>query len=657
MTAVDDPALAALARPHGVAFPVVVQPDVSILVPVYGEYEMTVECLRTLAATVSRASFEVLVLDDESPDDRMGALAQVPGLRYVRAETNLGFLHNCNQGAAHARGRILLFLNNDTKVLPDFLDPLVDAIDADPTVGAVGSMLLYDNGVVQEAGGIVWGDGSGWNYGRHDTADNSRNLWLRDVDYCSGASLAVRRDLWDRLGGFDPRYAPAYYEDTDLCFGVRELGYRVVFQPRSRVVHLEGRSHGTDAQSGIKRQQTVNQQVFAAKWGHRLVDHFPPNPDFLYAARLRHRRPRIAVVDHLFPDPTRDSGSVRMSQLVETLHELGVQVHFIPMNLAAGGPLCDEWRSKGIEVFAGTFDLGDTLRQLAPALDAVLLSRPHVAARFLPDLRAVAPRLPVIYDMVDAHGLRELRRAELANDPVGARAARAYHALEVGLCGAADAVIAISDAEAAFMQQEAADIARFFVVSNIHPPVAQGPGPVGRDGVLFVGGYQHPPNVDAVQFLAHDVAPLLADPTTRITLAGAGPTADVAALASPTVTVPGWINDLTPLYDTSRVCVAPLRYGAGVKGKIGEALSHGVPVVTTSIGAEGLGLVHEETVLVADTAAEFAAAVDRLLTDDVLWLQLAAAGRRHIDEQFGRTAARRNVEAMLDVLLSPSWRR
>jgi GT2 family glycosyltransferase len=643
----------------GISFIPVADPVVSILIPIYGQLDVTLDCLRSLAAVQGRHSFEVLALDDATPHEAaphkdMSVLATVPGLRYLRSDTNRGFLGNCNWGAEHVQGRIILLLNNDTLVDPGFLDPLVDTIDSSPTIGAVGSLLVYPDGVVQEAGGIVWSDGSGWNYGRHDPGDNSRNLWLREVDYCSGASLAVRRDLWERLGGFDQRFAPAYYEDTDLCFQLREIGFRVMFQPLSRVVHLEGVSHGTDTSGGIKHKQVENQLVFVEKWAHRMLQQYPMSVDLLYCARVRHTGPRIAIVDHIFPEPDRDSGSVRMSQIVEIFHDLGFLVHFLPTSCVGKGPLADSWRAKGIEVFSGVYDLHDVLQQLSPTLDLVLLSRPHVASRFLFELRQHSPDLPVVYDMVDAHGLRELRQAELENDRYRANAAKANHVLELGLCAAADVAIAISPEEAEMVRAEAHQRARVHVLANIHPTVPEGPGPGGRDGVLFVGGYGHPPNVDAVLWLVEDILPQLASPSSAV-LVGSKPPIEVRQLADERVTVAGWVEDLTPIYDTSRVAVAPLRFGAGVKGKIGEALSHGVPTVTTTIGAEGLGLVDGHTALIADTASEFAAAIDRLRTDDVLWQRLATNGREHIEAISGRTNARARILEILEAVgVSPA---
>jgi O-antigen biosynthesis protein len=225
--------------------PAVDAPAASIIIPVHGKWPYTLGCLRSLANSGDEHPFEVIVVDDRSPDDTPSRLPQVEGLRIVTTPVNLGFLGACNLGAGSARAPALVFLNNDTEVLGGWLHKLLAVLDEDPSVGLVGAMLVGEDGIVQESGGIIWEDGSGWNFGRGESVTSSAVRALRDVDYCSAAAFAVRRSLFEQLGGFDERYAPAYYEDTDLCFAVRDAGFRVVVQPQAVVVHREGGSHGT----------------------------------------------------------------------------------------------------------------------------------------------------------------------------------------------------------------------------------------------------------------------------------------------------------------------------------------------------------------------------------------------------------------------------
>lgn len=203
-------------------------PEVSVVIPVHGQLGYTLNGLAALFAHATRHSVEVIVVDDASPDRSaavLGALATgVAGVSVLPLTRNLGFLGACNAGAATARGRILVLLNNDTRVVAGWLDALVDSFSLFPQAGLVGSKLLYPDGVLQEAGGIIWRDGSAWNYGREDDPDRPQYCHARQVDYVSAASVALPRALWRELGGFDPHFAPAYGEDSDLGLRVRAAG-------------------------------------------------------------------------------------------------------------------------------------------------------------------------------------------------------------------------------------------------------------------------------------------------------------------------------------------------------------------------------------------------------------------------------------------------
>ncbi|HEX8422350.1 MAG TPA: glycosyltransferase family 2 protein, partial [Pyrinomonadaceae bacterium] len=275
-------------------------PSTSIIIPVHNKVDYTEQCLKQLLDTLP-GSFrgEIIVVDDASTDDTPATLkrwAQADErIRVLHNEQNKGFIGSCNAGAEAAQCEMLVFLNNDTLPQPGWLPPLLRVLRERPDAGAVGGKLIYPDGTLQEAGGIIFADGSGCNFGRNDKSSNAPLYnFLREVDYCSGALLATPRALFLSFGGFDTRFAPAYYEDTDYCFSLRESGRKVYYQPESVIVHFEGVSSGTDVKSGVKSFQVVNRVKFIEKWQHVLKRHpaAPGRYDFntLHALSVREEK-------------------------------------------------------------------------------------------------------------------------------------------------------------------------------------------------------------------------------------------------------------------------------------------------------------------------------------------------------------------------------
>ncbi|WP_374604884.1 glycosyltransferase [Arenimonas sp.] len=629
-------------------------PRASVIVPVYNQLSMTLACLRALADAGDRSAFEVIVVDDGSSDATPQLLPTVPGLVFHRNRENLGFIGACNAGAAKARGEFLVFLNNDTTVQPGWLDALLATFESHPDTGLAGSKLVYPDGRLQEAGGIVFADGSGWNYGRFEDPSHPRFNFVREVDYCSGAAIAIRRELFDSLQGFDPLYAPAYYEDTDLAMRVRQRGLKVRYQPASVVVHHEGATSGTDTSSGIKAYQVANQAKFLERWREVLAREHKPASAGADAASERGRRHRVLVLDACTPTPDRDSGSLRMTALLRLLREEGCSVVFFPENRAHDGAYTEALQQLGVEAWWHPW-VADVPRWLArhgKEFDLVIGSRHYVLGPALPLLRSLAPRARVVFDTVDLHFLREQREAELAGDAAGLRTAARTRKAELALVAQADLTWVVSEAERVLLCTEAPD-ATVDVVSNIHDVAGAGPGFAAREGLLFVGGFRHPPNVDAARWLADEILPRIhaRRPGLPLHLVGGDASPAVQALGEREgIQFHGYVPDLGPLLNGVRVSVAPLRYGAGVKGKVNQALAHGLPVVATTCAVEGMHLADGSDVLVADDADAFAQAVLRLHEDSALWSRLSEGGLENTRRHFSPDVVRAPLRRLLDGL-------
>ena len=632
--------------PH-IVLPPSTAPVVSIIIPVHNQWAHTHACLQSIVRHEPDLAYEVILADDVSTDDTRYASRWVHNLIINRNAENLGFLRNCNAAALKARGEYILLLNNDTEIQPHAITELLNVFRRHPDAGLVGSKLIYPDGRLQEAGGILWADGSAWNYGRGQNPLLPEFNYLRETDYCSGASIMVPRGLFAQLGGFDERYSPAYNEDSDLAFAIRDVGKKVYYQPASVVVHHEGVSHGTDVSQGVKARQVVNQQRFREKWHDVLErDHFP-NAENVFRARDRSgSRKTILVIDHYVPQPDRDAGSRTMWCFLRLFVSMGMNVKFWPQNLYYDKNYTPALEQQGIEVYYGPQFLERFeawAKEYGPQLDYVLLSRPHIAVEFVAALRRHS-KAKLLYYGHDLHHARMLHEFQVKGDPALQKQAIAMRTLEESLWRQVSTVYYPSPEETTVVAQAcpgttARTVPPYFFDEHREPT----PGPNGRKGILFVAGFGHPPNVDAAEWLVREIMPLvhreIAD--AHLWLVGSNPTPAVQQLASDTVTVTGYVSDerLNEFYRNARVAVVPLRFGAGVKSKVVEAMHHGLPLVTTPTGAQGV--VGLDLILpVSDSPERLAQEIVAMIRDDHRWREVAKAGQRYVATHFSQASMR-----------------
>ncbi len=620
---------------------------VSIIIPVFNDYRMTMYCLQQLLENTSGVNYEVIIGDDCSDDLTASIADRVSNITVVRGEKNRGFLENCNAAAEAAKGKHVLFLNNDTGVCTNWLLPLVVVLEQDPTVGIVGPRLLFADGKLQEAGGIVWRDGSAWNYGRMDNPDKPEYSYLREVDYISGACLLVRGDLWQQLGGFDTLYKPAYYEDTDIAFEARAAGYKVVYQPASEIFHFEGVSNGTDLESGTKQYQVQNQQKFLDKWQQALESFHFPNAEHVFQARDRSRYKRcVLFIDHYVPHYDKDAGSRSTFMYVKLMLEMGYKVMFLGANYFPHNPYTETLQQLGVEVLVGEYmarNQDKWLQENAPYIDRIYLHRPHIAEQFLSSLEKMKPRPPVIFFGHDLHYLRISREEKILADPTLGKSSAKWKKREYAVFNRVDKIYYPSQVEVdEILHQQPELNVRAIPLYVIEQSAERTYDFASRSDILFVGGFNHPPNVDGICWFVEAVLPKVRQhcPEVQLHIVGSNPSDAVQDLQGEGVTVYGYLSDeeLDALYQRVRQVVVPLRFGAGVKGKVLEAIQKNVPLVTTTVGAEGIPEA-ESVMNVADTAEGFADLVVRIDFGDAPALAKMGGYSEWLERNFSKEKA------------------
>jgi O-antigen biosynthesis protein len=626
-------------------------PLVSVVMVTHGGGETAVEAIEALIENTD-VPFELIVVDNASPDGTAALLdAGVDGATVVTNEENVGFAAGSNQGAALASGRYLCFLNPDAFVQQGWLPALLATFERDETVGAAVPVFLHPDGRVQEAGSALDADANALAIGDGGDPDAFEHRFRRKIDYGSAACLLVRADLFHELDGFDPGYAPAYYEDADLCFKLEERGFATLVEPGARVVHLRG---GTSPRA--RRLMTMNRRIFVQRWHERLerrrpLRADPDNPRVHLAHRDAEQLERILVIDDRVPHYDRGSGDPRMARILAELADLWPDARItllasIPENAERyAAPLLE----RGIEVACATERFDKWFEQRRYHYSVVLVSRASNIDRFERELRRTQPQARRIYD-IEALAFRRYEQRE-------DEAADRLRELELQGIDGADVVLCVSEEEAEFARERTS--APVHVLPSYVEVLDPAPGFEEREGVVFFGGFlagPGGPNEDAAAHLVEDVMPLLWNefPDVGLEIVGADATPAVRELQRPLVEVVGFVPDPVERLARARVHVHPLRFGAGIKLKLVDTMAAGLPFVTTPTGAEGLGLGDLEEVLVEESPTELARRALDLYRDPQLWAEVQRGLVERVEERFGRERFRRTlIQAFGEVGVAP----
>jgi GT2 family glycosyltransferase/glycosyltransferase involved in cell wall biosynthesis len=702
---------------------------VAVAIPTYNGWDWTSKCIESIRKTRDQNHCDIWVIDDASSDGTSERLAErYPEVRIIKNSENLGFLKSCNNAFLRLRNYEWVFLlNNDTEVHEGFLLEALLLAAKKPRAALIGSKLVYPDGSLQEAGAFFWQSGNAWNFGRN--ADPSRTEFNidRQVDYCSGAAILLRTASLFEVGLFSEEFLPAYFEDSDLAFKLRDAGFETWYAHRSVVTHYEGKSHGTSTASGIKKYQIENSIKFSSKWASILTNHSPeaaghildaafrlspelkpkgtfvyfegmsirvpgimskfigrlasfysehkdespksllfPHSSFLKKQSIFHQinpeefeltaesipKESILFIENNVPAPDTNAGDLSTISYIKLLVEMGERVTFMPVLPFIKNKYSEALEEMGVKVFRPISGFDSWISTNAENIKKVWISRPDFAKRIIESIKE-GSETEILYYTQDLHFLRTFRQAVQTKNLVKLASSIHLWFKERWIFNNVSKVLSVSPVETNVIKK----ISRRAEVETLQPffysqseIISRAPADfVGKTNLVFLGGYSHTPNVDAVNYLVAEVMPEVwkARSDIHVTVAGFGPPPEILNLASLRVHVVGQVESLESLFEEYRALVAPLRYGAGVKGKVIEAMRLGLPVIGTKIAFEAIPVEDGISALFGETPNELAAQILRLIESDSLAGSLSKNGTSVIATNYSTARAQSDLGRVL----------
>ncbi|MFC4767578.1 glycosyltransferase [Effusibacillus consociatus] len=634
-----------------VEFPIFDLPKISIILVLYNKAELTYQCLETIKAHAD-VPYEIIIVDNNSSDATSELLGKIKNTIIIKNRENIGFLKGSNQGAKLARGEWLLFLNNDTQITPSLLSILIQTAEKTEHCGAVGGKLIFPDGKLQEAGSIIWNDGSCSGYGRGDDPFKPEYSYVKEVDFCSAACLLIKNAIFKEAGMFDEIYHPGYYEETDLCMKIRELGYKVIYQPSAVVIHYE---FGSSSLSEAMKQQSKNKEIFAKKWQHHLNELFPPLPaNILYAREFRRvEKYNLLVIDDRIPIPELGRGYPRSLRLLKGLAEANYRVALFPLQFPEKvEPYAHDLQQIGVEVIFNSgnekLNFSKFIKERYHYYDLILISRPHNMREVIDVIKKLDQNQKIIYDAEALFSARDILKLELKGHNLSEQMKNLMIRDEINLMKNADLTITVSEREKQII--ESFDVKKVKVVSHQVDIHATPKSFDQRKDILFVGGFTpESPNEDAMLYFVNQVySQVYKELGAKLWIVGSNFSEPIKNLDSPNIIVTGTVHNLWDYYNNCRVFVVPTRYAAGISLKLLECLSHGLPAVVTPLIAQQLG-INKDIVLLGNGPLDFANKIVKCYTKKRTWNRLRKNSLKYIANEYNSEVFKQQILGLEEI--------
>ena len=619
-------------------FPKVDVPDVSIISLLFNKSHLTEAFLASLVENVS-IPFQLILLDNASTDDTSSLLDRVEGALILRSSENLQFIRGNNLAAVAAKGKYILFLNNDTVVKKGMLERMLQNIEGNDSCFAVAAKILFPDGTLQEAGSIIWNNGDCYGYGRGQNPNLPEFNYRREVDYGSACCLLVRRDKFFEVGGFDNRYSPAYYEDSDLCMKLRLAGGRIIYEPRAEIVHHEYSSSSPEAALAKMRDRAL---LFQNKWESVLLkEHGNFDARSVLDARDRRNFSKLLYIDDRVPTPPAGCWYPRAYKVLEVLSEF-FKVSVFPMQSnEPHQPWTEYLQDVGVECICDGRSLESFSQEREGYYDIIFVSRVHNFRDSIDIIRRFFPSARIVYDAEALFYARERLKRDLYHLSFDENFSQRMTE-ELGLFDFADRIILVSEEERKLLLKDRADfgfglLENVYVFGHLIEAVLQSSGFGSRKDLLFVGAFENgsSPNCDAILYFIKEIFPTIQKELgCRLLVAGSAVPEILLQHASSNIIFLGFVEDLQPLYQAVRVFVVPHQFSGGIPWKLSEAMAFGLPAVCSSLTANQFGFVenNDSPVLTGKSSADFAEKVIALYEDKELWERTQLKSLNYIRE-------------------------